>query len=230
MAQPLKILHLSDLHFNTGVCDWVLQGADADIICISGDLFDDSRHCRLTTKQQIDWYLRWLDQITVPVFICSGNHDVEENLCLDDDWLLNDLTDLDEFTVDFPEPPIRVNLVSELSSDNVFIDGSISEYKGYRIGCVGYESPNLRPFKDCDIVLHHVPPSNTPVAKQGGRDWGCHELRAALDCGELAPKVLLCGHVHKPQKSKAIVKRTQVINGGSSNIEKLNNQSLIVLV
>ena len=76
----LKILHITDLHGHQSFYEWVkAQSQHYDVFYISGDLIGNtpSMKTQLSTDfDQMHFVIQWLEQITIPVFICSGNHDV----------------------------------------------------------------------------------------------------------------------------------------------------------
>lgn len=49
-----------------------------DVICISGNFFDDSINAALSLSEQATWYRQFLMTLPVPIYICSGNHDIED--------------------------------------------------------------------------------------------------------------------------------------------------------
>ena len=73
----MKILHTTDLHFNKRWCEWINdQQPGYDAICITGDFLDSSKPEPLDT--QMEWMSGWLRDFYKPVFVCSGNHDLED--------------------------------------------------------------------------------------------------------------------------------------------------------
>ena len=54
-----------------------------DIFCITGDFLDDSKD--ETLLEQIEWITIWMKLFKKPLFVCSGNHDIEE--LENEDWL-----------------------------------------------------------------------------------------------------------------------------------------------
>lgn len=225
----MQLLHITDLHFDTKICEQIKKYFIGDALCISGDLFDNSPNCSMTIEQQISWYNTFLKVLPKPIFICSGNHDVEEASTEDENWDDLSFLDNDEFDdtpLDLPPTPTQ-NWVRELAGDGIFIDGSVTDFMGHKIGCVGYNSADLSRFGQCDILLHHVPPRETPTAQQDGDDWGCANLRASILYGEIHPKLLLCGHVHRPKKNEYMIRNTKVMNPGKLNIETLRKKCFI---
>lgn len=75
----MKILHTTDLHFNKNWFEWIAnQQNNFDVFCITGDFLDDFK------EEQIDWLTNWMKNFKKPLFICSGNHDIEE--LENEDW------------------------------------------------------------------------------------------------------------------------------------------------
>lgn len=72
----MKILHLTDLHFNQYVFSWIKEmQRNYDVICLTGDLIDARKN--IPAKEQADTILEWLHELDVPIFVCSGNHDTD---------------------------------------------------------------------------------------------------------------------------------------------------------
>ena len=207
LGSSLKVLHVSDLHFNQTQFEWAAeQSCNYDVLCVSGDLLDDSLNQLLSSKEQIEWIKQWTLTLSIPTFICSGNHD--------------------QIEVENDELP-SARWLSRLKKDHLYLDGNIVDIGGFRFGCIPYENPNFHHFRDCDVLLHHVPPSKLKVAKQGGDDWGCQDIRAAIKFGELQAKYILCGHVHQPHARFSKFKNKIISNPGSTpSAEKPNFNSI----
>ena len=95
MGYEFKFIHCADLHLGSrfkGLGDYDSRLAEmlrlsvfesferivdaaldrhADALVISGDVFDDSNELPSTRM----WFVRQLSRLTIPVFICRGNHD-----------------------------------------------------------------------------------------------------------------------------------------------------------
>jgi len=55
----MKILHTTDLHFNTHWFKWIEEQQDKyDVFCISGDFLEDSKS--ETLLEQIEWVSDWI--------------------------------------------------------------------------------------------------------------------------------------------------------------------------
>lgn len=220
----LSILHVTDLHFNRTACEWLGKQKSVDVICISGDLFDDSVNATLSLSEQAVWYRQFLMTLTVPVYVCSGNHDIEQDdlawqmvtdtfdMDSDDDFYESDEFDLISNTI----PSGEKNWVTELAAPNIHIDGTINTLKGWTFGCARYGTNDYARFRDCDILLTHVPPIGTETALMAGDDWGCAEIEFALQSGTISPTYLLCGHVHRPHRHVELKWQTTISNPGGS--------------
>ena len=183
------LLHITDLHFNKDFFTWIEQQQNKhEIFCITDD-FIDSQHDNFA--EQIQWIKQWLNQFNQPLFICSGNHDIE--YFAEDDWF------------------------NHLENPLIFSDESIISIHGVCIGCypyiggMGYEE-----YSACDILLNHIPPAKTLIAMtSNNEDWGDIELYQALNSQLIAPKYVLSGHVHRPQANDDRIRNTLLINPGA---------------
>ena len=80
----MKILHTTDLHFTKHWFTWIaLQQNNYDVFCITGDFLESSKD--ETLLEQIEWISSWMKSFKKPLFVCSGNHDIEE--LENEDWL-----------------------------------------------------------------------------------------------------------------------------------------------
>jgi Icc-related predicted phosphoesterase len=183
----LKILHTTDLHFNKQWFEWILnQQNHYDVFCITGDFLEDAKD--ETLLEQIHWISNWMKKFQKPLFICSGNHDIEE--LENEDWF---------------------NKVS-----NVYSDNSIVTIDGVKFGCIPYLAPEFYEFDTCDVILYHLPPTKTKTAvhNKTNVDWGDVELYRAIQKDVLSPKALLCGHMHHPINTVDKIKNTTIYNTG----------------
>ncbi len=196
----MKVLHTTDLHFNQDWFKWIKEEQDNyDIFCITGDFLEQSKI--ETLSEQIDWITKWMEEFKKPLFICSGNHDIEE--------------------------PSNEHWFNHIP--NIYSDNSIETINGVTIGCIPYTSPVLCEFEACDILLHHVPPSDTNVATHNKTnvDWGDKELSIALKNSTIKPKFLLCGHMHYPIATMDKIKDTVVYNTGVNKHSTIPNNQII---
>jgi len=219
----VKILHLTDIHFNQSTFNWITSYQDnIDVICLTGDFLDHSINAFLEINEQISWINNWLKNITKPLFLCSGNHDViEEDV---NSLSLDDLFTTDEYTDLIPNNTLK--WLSEISQKNVFTDGSVKEINGIIFGCMPYEMETFEKYKNCHVLLTHVPPATTDVAKGVYGDYGCELITTALKTMTITPNILLCGHIHNPLKNIVHFNNTCIYNPGY----KLNKNKPNVIV
>ncbi len=157
----MKILHTTDLHFNKNWFTWIAsQQNNYDVFCITGDFLESSKD--ETLLEQIEWITNWMKSFQKPLFVCSGNHDIEE---LENENWLNQIP-------------------------NVYSDNSIKTINGIKFGCISYIAPDFFEFDKCDILLYHLPPaqSKTAIHSETNADWGDKEVARLLQKKILKPK------------------------------------------
>ena len=185
----MKILHTSDLHFNQKWFEWIATQQDNfDIFCISGDFLESSKD--ETLLEQIMWVTTWIKEFNKPLFVCSGNHDIEE---LDnEEWLNN------------------------IDTSNYYADNTIKTIGNLKFGCYPYiGADGYFEFDECDVLITHVPPAKTKTSNnQDNDDWGDKELYNAIKNKIISPKILLCGHMHRPIKTINKLNGTTIYNPG----------------
>jgi len=196
----MKILYTTDLHFNTHWFEWIAKEQNNyDVFCITGDFLEDRKEESLA--EQIEWITQWMKEFKKPLFICSGNHDIEE---LDNNnWF---------------------NKISKVHSDN-----SIKTLDGIRFACMPYLAPEFYEFDNCDVLLYHIPPANTKVSTHNktNDDWGDKELTRVLKNGIIKPKILLCGHMHYPIDNTDKINDTIIYNVGVDKYSDIPNHHII---
>jgi len=185
----MKLLHTTDLHFNQTWFEWIANQQDYfDIFCISGDFLEFSKE--ETLLEQIEWVSSWIKAFEKPLFVCSGNHDVE---ALDhEEWL------------------------NEIDTSNFYADNVITTIEGVTFGCYPYiGADGFYEFDDCDVLITHMPPANTKTStNKSGDDWGDRELYYAIKNSTINPKIILCGHMHHPLKTVDQLQKTLIYNTG----------------
>ncbi len=198
----MKLLHTTDLHFNKKWFEWLYEQQGAyDILCITGDFLEPRKMEPL--EIQIEWISDKLVKFEKPLFVCSGNHDIEL--------------------------PQRENWLCEMK--NVYADGRIVEVENFKMGCIPYIAPDFMEFGECDVVLYHLPPSKTKTAvnRKDGNDWGDKELYKLLKGGLFTPKILLCGHNHYPLATTDTLGKTTIYNPGSDKHSDTPNHIFLEL-
>ncbi|WP_157279218.1 metallophosphoesterase family protein [Aliarcobacter butzleri] len=196
----MKILHTTDLHFNKHWFEWIANQQEIyDVYCITGDFLDDSKD--ETLLEQIKWITNWMKEFKKPLFVCSGNHDIEE--LKNEDWL---------------------NKIS-----NVYSDNTVKTLDGVKFGCIPYIAVDFIDFDECDVILYHLPPSHTKTAihNKTNKDWGDKEFSKLLRKNILSPKIILCGHLHHPLNTIDKINNTSIYNTGVDKASSIPNHHII---
>lgn len=200
----MKILLTGDLHFNKSQFQWLEEQKDHyDCFCLAGDLLDGHSG---EFKQQSEWVSSWLKKLDKQIFICSGNHDLDE--FVECDWL------------------------KKMKSSKICTDNQKKLFNGIKFGCISYLGADLSYFHDCDVLLTHVPPLKTATSQSmvAGRlkDWGDQELYNALKEGVVTPRYVLCGHVENPTAKRDCKFGAEIINPGAEHDLPVPNHEIIV--
>ena len=181
--------HFCLLHFIKSQFQWIeKQKKQFDCLCLTGDLLSLNTD---DLEEQTNWITLWIKSLDKQVFICSGNHDLDDfGEC---DWINN------------------------IQSKKICIDNQVQVFKGIKFGCIPYLGANLSDFYDCDILLNHVPPykTKTSTQKTTGKEWGDPEIYDAIKNEIIRPHYLLCGHVHNPINKKDQIYNVKIINPGT---------------
>lgn len=196
----MTILHTTDLHFNKPWFEWISKQQDKyDVFCITGDFLEDSKE--ETLLEQIEWISNWMKSFTKPLFICSGNHDIEE--LENEDWYL------------------KVN--------SIYSDNSIKTINGVKFGSIPYIAAEFYEYDECDVLLYHLPPSNTKTSihNKTNEDWGDKEFYRNIKKGILSPKIVLCGHMHYPIDVRDKINNTTIYNPGVDILKKVPNHNIL---
>jgi Icc-related predicted phosphoesterase len=188
----MRLLLVSDLHYRLRQFDWLMTAAAdvaiaADAIVIAGDLLDIRSAVPVNAQMvAVTAQLRRLGE-RIPVLIASGNHDLDAR----DDagekaarWLLQD-----------PAPGVHVDGAS------VLLDDTLVTICPWWDGPVGRERLAARLAADALrekrrwVWIYHAPPTGSPLAWDGRREFGDEALAEWLP--QFAPDVVLTGHIHQ---------------------------------
>jgi len=238
----LKILHVTDLHGHKPYYQWIHeQSENYDVICLTGDFVGSANHFSLQNNkndQQI-FVTKWLEKMTLPVFVCSGNHDVMTEVYNEQNFNLNDfdsnIDDADDYAnpYSFDEELAeieRCTWLNSLSNKNIYADNAIHTIKRVTFGVIPYHYDGLLSrFIDCDILLHHEPPAKTATAIQEGEDFGNLKLYKALKDKLLSPDYVLSGHVHHPNSHSTKMYKTIIYNPGARFNSSIPNHKVLTL-
>ncbi len=183
----MRILVAGDMHFQLDRFESLKDDlTNCDVLCLTGDYLDDKNSDR---EEQIAWVSSWLKSISKPIVMCSGNHDLDE--LAECSW------------------------IDELSSENIIIDDSVWTYQDVTFGVIPYIGAQHSTFKLCDILISHLPPSNTKTSVQDGCDYGDEELYFSITKGVIQPHYIFCGHVEYPESYVDQIDRIKIVNAGS---------------
>ena len=184
----MKILVAGDLHFQKEKFESLNRlSIDCDVLCLTGDYLDD----RLADREdQIEWVSKWVLSNPKPIVMCSGNHDLDD--LAECDWVYN------------------------LASKTVKIDNSIWTHRGVNFGAVPYIGARYSQFANCQVIVCHVPPSNTKTSQQDGIEFGDDDLYFSITRGVIRPGYVFCGHVEKPDKAMDRIGDTKIVNASSN--------------
>ena len=219
----MKILHATDIHFNKKRFEWITNEGnqlDYDILCLTGDFLNTSFKCRTPIEQQVDWISKWAKQLNRPTLICSGNHDIQEETVTESLESLFMLDEEETYQESYFEETIstqtttQADWILDMASSHVFVDRSITELNGIKIGCVPYGTEDFSKYRHCDILLNHQPPARTETSTDKLGDWGCTHLRSAIEHKEISPTMILSGHIHNPLKNRATLGNVEIFNPG----------------
>lgn len=184
----MKILVAGDLHFQKEKFESLRKVLlNCDILCLIGDYLDDKRGDR---EGQIQWVSKWVASISKPIVMCSGNHDLDD--LAECDW------------------------IDSLANKTVITDNSVWTYKGVTFGVVPYIGAQYSKYKRCDILVCHLPPSNTKTSRQDGCEFGDDELYFSIIRGRLKARYVFCGHVEKPEGNIDEVDDVKIVNASST--------------
>ena len=217
MVKALTILNVTDLHFHKPFFKWIVEQAEKfDVLCITGDLIGETSAPGVTSStEQIKWVSSWLELLQKPTMVCSGNHDVDDDL-VDDELLLDLLSASADQTIKDCQSGDSDLWLALISNPQVFTDQAIHTIAGLTFGCAPYYGAVLTDFSKCDILLHHDPPDKTKTCVSGGDAFGSIDLHYALQNGIISPDFVLCGHVHQPLAQEDKIKNSIIINPGAS--------------
>jgi Icc-related predicted phosphoesterase len=184
----MKILHITDLHFTLPWFDWVLQRqTEFDVVAISGDLADKAKIRRgHSLDEQWQAIREKLSQLTVPTFICGGNHDIDHPVLKEGETLAG-------------LPALHL-LEAVRGLPAVIVDGGSRVIGGYRFVCAPYRDVRsvAREILSSDepvVLVTHVGPAGLQTSEQDGYDAGDEfvgEISFRMPKGSL----ILSGDVH----------------------------------
>jgi Icc-related predicted phosphoesterase len=185
----MRLLLVSDLHYNLPQLDWVVGASPAfDLVVMAGDQLDISSPVPI--EAQITVILQYLTLLrdAGAVVVSSGNHDLSgpdangEQAAL---WL-------DEARL------------AGIATDGASLDAgdTLITVCPWWDGPIGREAVGEQLRRDAGrrpgrwIWVYHWPPDGSPTCWTGQKHYGDADLREWI--GEYGPDLVLTGHVHQP--------------------------------
>lgn len=197
----MKILHVSDTH---GPVRLAALPTDFDVLCHTGDWAPDpsfSSDRAIVVPYQMDFFRHEATALAAwlggrPLVFCLGNHDL-----LSEAWVERELG---EAGVAAHAPGARPSLLASVEKqrflgmretpfiDDAFEGGCTDERLAY------VTSRHAVRWYPNHVLLAHCPPQCV-LAGPSERQWGNSHLRSWLEngMGDLAPRLVLCGHIHE---------------------------------
>lgn len=184
----MRILVVSDLHYDLKQFDWLKQRADAfDLIVVAGDMLELSS--MVDRRAQIVVVRAYLEQLSAltRVVVCSGNHD-----------LIGPGAD-GENTAEWMTSVGRLGILSDWASrvyDRLTItscawwDGPLTRAE------LGQQLADTARGVEGDWVwIYHAPPDGSATAWGGQRFFGDDALTEWIEL--YRPRMVISGHVHQ---------------------------------
>ncbi len=184
---PMRVLLVSDLHYDLRKLDWVLaESAGVDLLVLAGDLLDVASALPLDAQIAVvlEYLRRFADRTTTVV--CSGNHDLDHRNAAGEK---------------------ATAWITEARADGVTVDGDSVTVDGWTVtACAWWEGPATLAALEASLGaagrarrgrwmwVWHGPPEG-PLSWTGSRHYGDPELPRLLDLHR--PDVVLCGHIHQ---------------------------------
>lgn len=215
-TNSVRVLVVSDLHFNKEWFDWVQKQAALhlhDGIIIAGDLIGPVWNC--SAKDQVAWLTRWIK--TFPgkrLVLCSGNHDQRPD----------------------DVPPALQNWMEALDYPHVTTDRQNVDIRGWGFECVPWNAMPLRGGLK-QIAVCHCPPEGAKTAINDPEcvDFGDFELGEWLrrPLGRHGypqpPYAVLSGHTHRRRRWWDRVGKTWSLNTGVGASVSVPNHIVLTL-
>ena len=183
----MRVLLVSDLHYDLRKLDWVLTEADnVELLVVAGDLLDISSGVPLDAQVTVilEYLARYAERTTTVA--CSGNHDLDSR------------SDVGEKATAW---------ISEARSRGAWVDGDSVEVEGWLVtACAWWEGPETLGRLEAAlddaaarragpwIWVYHGPPEG-PLSWTGSKHYGDPELPRLLE--RHRPEIVLCGHIHE---------------------------------
>ncbi len=184
----MRLLCVSDLHYNLPQMDWTLEQAEhVDVVVVAGDLLDIAGRSPLEAQIAVaSKYLLRMSRSAV-VLASSGNHD------------------LDGPGSDGEQ---RAGWLPALSSPRLHVDGTSVDLEDVRFTiCPWWDGPSTKELVAQQlraaafdrparwVWIYHSPPEGTRLCTTGRRQYPDPDLTGWID--QWRPDMVVCGHIHQ---------------------------------
>lgn len=189
----MRVLAFSDLHLDSAAADTLLAAADgADLILGAGDFAQ--------RRTGLEPFMTRLEPMAPRAIYVPGNNESEAEL--------------------------------RAATTATVLHGHVIDRNGLRIAGIGAAIPPLPPgvpwdsfdvseaeaatmldgIDTCDVLISHSPPHGVADAHVQLGPLGSTAVRAAVE--RLAPRLLICGHIHDSWGVEGTIGHTRVVNLG----------------
>lgn len=198
-----KIQLLSDTHSNKFVID-----ESIDFAIHAGDITNSGMNQK-SSQLQWDKSIRSFKKSSIPVYWVPGNHDIG----FKHDYYIDGGVNVLEKTIYYKDISIR-----GVSLSVAYNNPHIAEYWDHMTASVSEEIKYYDIFLNeyVDIIVSHSPPSGDIASELECGDIGSLSLLHYIK--EFQPKLVVCGHVHKPFIREVTIGKTKVVNVAQRSI------------
>ena len=191
----MELIICSDIHEHYSETIEKIKSLKGDAILIAGDI---------TNRGNYD--LEFFTQLgnIAPVYFVTGNHDINMHdlqLELNTTYPIINVTDKEANLGSYTILGMNLSPCYSIPKLATVWDRMTSNEQ--------VEEAYYAQFKKADIILSHCPPTGV-TADEGYGDIGSKYLRKYIEMNQ--PKLVICGHVHKPKQNEEIIENTKVIN------------------
>tara|TARA_B110000305_G_scaffold71543_1_gene80368 strand:- start:297 stop:1031 length:735 start_codon:yes stop_codon:yes gene_type:complete len=206
----MKILVVSDIHYSLRQYDWLANVAgNYDLVVVAGDLLQLHGVVDMDTQAAVIGQYSKRICSKAPLILCSGNHDLIEEL---------DGSRTPEWLQEFDVPGLTVDCESYETQEVRLLSLPWWETEEERL----VAEARLAAWQDPDderltLWVHHSPAKGTKTSWNGKADHGDQNLSNWVE--QYQPDVVLSGHVHNAPYYPGgswidHIGKTVLVNGG----------------
>ncbi len=184
----MRLLCVSDVHYNLPQLDWTLdQAGQVDVVVLAGDLLDIAGRSPLEAQiVVVSKYLTRMARSAV-VLASSGNHDLDGP---------------------GPDGEQRAGWLPAVDVPQLFVDGASVDLEDIRFTvCQWWDGPLTKEIVAEQlraaavdrpahwVWIYHSPPAGSRLCTNGRREYPDPDLTAWID--QWQPDMVFCGHIHQ---------------------------------